>query len=431
MTYAETIDWLVGLEVRRGWDLKLESVRAALTVLGAPERAFPSLHVAGTNGKGSTCAIAHSVLGAAGLRVGLYTSPHLVDFRERILVGNAPISEAEVVDRTAAIRGEIEARGIELTFFELATVLAFDAFARARVDVAVVEVGLGGRLDATNVIVPRASAVTSIDFDHERYLGDTLAAIAAEKAGIFKRAVPAVVGAVDGEALEVLERIAAERGAPLARLGRDFRVVARADGFDWTGVRTVGGLRCGLRGRYQIENAAVALAALEGGGWLDGISDDAIRGGVARARWPGRLETVCERPLVVLDGAHNPAGAAALAREIPAIAVGRPVHLLFGVLADKRWPSMIEALAPFVADVTVVPVAERRSEDPARVAAGFAAKVPTRVAADARAAIDDWLCDPRFADSVVVVAGSLFLVGEVRRHLFSATESNRAKSRAR
>src|SRR5262249_5629269 len=187
MTYADTLSWLYHLEVSRGWDLKLESVRAALERLGSPERSFPSLHVAGTNGKGSTPAIAHAVLSRHGLRVGLFTSPHLSDFRERVRVGDEWIPEAAVVELSDEIRERLLDTGVELTFFEVTTVLSFLYFARTRVDAAVVEVGLGGRLDATNVLVPRATAVTTIGFDHERYLGTTIASIAAAKGGIFKR----------------------------------------------------------------------------------------------------------------------------------------------------------------------------------------------------------------------------------------------------
>ena len=414
MTYTETLAWLYELEVSRGWDLKLESVRAALDRLGSPERSFASLHVAGTNGKGSTAAFAHSVLSRHGLRVGLFTSPHLDDFRERIRIGDGWISQTAVVALCGEIRERVLDAGVELTFFELATVLAFLHFARAAVDAAVVEVGLGGRLDATNVLVPRAAAVTTIGFDHERYLGDTLAAIAAEKGGIFKRGVPAIVGRVADEAEDVLVRIAAEQRSPLRRLGREFRSEPTGAGFTYHGRRTIPALRSGLAGSFQIDNAAVALAALEEGGWLEAIPDERVRAGIAQVRWPGRLETIGERPEVVLDGAHNPAGVEALVGELAGLARGRPVHLVFGVLADKRWPQMVERLAAHVTDVTVVPVTGRRSEDPQRVAEVFRRWVPTRVDASATTAIGRLLDDPRVEGDLVVAAGSLFLVGEVR-----------------
>jgi len=362
--YADTVDWLYHVEVSRGWDLKLESVRRALSLLGDPQSEFPTLHVAGTNGKGSTSAIAHAVLERQRLRVGLFTSPHLSDFRERIRVGDGEIGEEAVVELVAEIRDRLSSRDVELTFFELTTVLAFLWFARERVDAAVVEVGLGGRLDATNVLVPRAAVVTTIGYDHERYLGSTLEAIAAEKAGIFKPSVPAVIGRVGEPAATVLRKIAREQESPLRCLGEDFRAVAAGEAFDYIGRRTVRGLRCGLRGRFQTDNAAVALAALEDGGWLEAIPDDVVREGVGAVRWPGRLEVIGEKPCVVLDGAHNPSGVEALCDELPAIAAGRPIHLVFGVLADKRWLEMVERLAPLARDVAVVAVAKRRSEEP-------------------------------------------------------------------
>jgi dihydrofolate synthase / folylpolyglutamate synthase len=417
MTYAETLSWLYHLEVSRGWDLKLESVRAALERLGSPERSFPSLHVAGTNGKGSTAAIAHAVLSRHGLRVGLFTSPHLSDFRERVRIGDGWIPEAAVVELADEIRERLLDTGVELTFFEVTTVLSFLYFARARVDAAVVEVGLGGRLDATNVLVPRAAVVTTIGFDHERYLGTTIASIAAEKAGIFKPGIPAIVGQVDQEAESVLARVAAAQPCPYRLYGREFRTEIAAHGFHYHGRRTIRDLRPGLGGRFQVDNAAVALAALEEGGWLGGITDETIRAAVATVRWPGRLEVIRERPRVVLDGAHNPAGAAALVGELPRLAGGRRVHLVFGVLADKRWSEMVERLASAVADVAVVPVVERRSENPARVAELFRRYVPTRTERSGTAAIERLLGDPAYADDVILVAGSLFLVGEVRVHL--------------
>ncbi|MEA2626784.1 MAG: dihydrofolate synthase / folylpolyglutamate synthase [Candidatus Binatota bacterium] len=415
--YEATLRWLYEIEVARGWDLKLESVRRALAVLGDPHTRYPSLHVAGTNGKGSTAAIAHSVLGRIGVKAGLYTSPHLSDFTERIRIGDQPIGRDDVVRLAAHVRAAVEPAGVELTFFELATVLAFVAFAEARVDAAVVEVGLGGRLDATNVIVPRASIVTTIAHDHESWLGDTVAAIAAEKGGIIKPGVPLVVGRVDEEAAAVLAGIAAERRSPLRRLGRDFEGRPAGDGFDYRGRRAIRGLRLGLRGAFQIDNAAVALAGLEEGGWLDAAGDEPIRDGVVEVCWPGRLEVVRREPLVIVDGAHNPAAAAAVAREIPAIAGGRDVHLVFGVLRDKRWESMAEALAPVIADAIVVPVAERRSADPTDVARAFAARVPTRTSHSAEAALTELLEAPSARSGAVLVTGSLFLVGEVREWL--------------
>jgi dihydrofolate synthase / folylpolyglutamate synthase len=417
VNYADTLDWLYHLEVTRGWDLKLESVRAALARLGSPEKAFPSLHVAGTNGKGSTAAIAHAVLARGGLRVGLFTSPHLSDFRERIRIGDDLISQDAIVALCDEIRERLDGSGVELTFFELTTVLAFVWFARRAADAAVVEVGLGGRLDATNVILPRATVITTIAFDHERYLGSTLESIATEKAGIFKPGVAAVVGRVDAGVASVLERIARERGCSLRLLGREFRSQSADGEFVYAGRRPIRGLRLGLRGRFQVDNATVALAALEEARWLEAIPDDVVRTAIRDVAWPGRLEVVREKPRVILDGAHNPAGVAALAGELPALAGGRPVHLVFGVLADKRWPEMVASLGAAVADAAIVPVAERRSENPARICGLFQSFVPAHVEPSAIVAVDRLLEDPGCANDVVLVAGSLFLVGEIRDHL--------------
>ena len=422
MTYEETLAWLYHLEVSRGWDLKLESVRDALSRLGYPQQEFPALHIAGTNGKGSTAAFAQSVLTRSGRRVGLFTSPHLSDFRERIRVGDERVSREAVVELVDEIHGRLLGSGVELTFFEFTTVMAFLHFARERVEAGVIEVGLGGRLDATNVVVPRVSVVTTIGMDHEQYLGSTLAAIAGEKAGIFKPAVPAVVGRVVGEALDVLLGVAAELRCPLRLLGRDFDAEVVAAGFDYRGRRTIPGIRPGLSGRFQVDNAAVALAALEEGGWLGGIQDDVVRVGIGGVAWPGRLEILRERPRVIVDGAHNPAGIAALVDELASIANGRPVHLVFGVLADKRWAEMAERLAGAVADVVVVPVRERRSVAPARVAETFRALVPTRVDASATAAVDALLDDPACTADVGLVAGSLVWGGEVRAHLLETNQ---------
>jgi len=227
--YADTVDWLYHVEVSRGWDLKLESVRRALSLLGDPQSEFPTLHVAGTNGKGSTSAIAHAVLERQGLRVGLFTSPHLSDFRERIRVGDEEIGEEAVVDLVAEIRERLSGRDVELTFFELTTVLAFLWFARAGVDAAVVEVGLGGRLDATNVLVPRAAVVTTIGYDHERYLGSTLVRSPERRPASSSPACPrSSVGERAGRGRAFSGRAAA--GEPTAALRRGLS--RRGDGRD-------------------------------------------------------------------------------------------------------------------------------------------------------------------------------------------------------
>ena len=378
----------------------LERMERALQALGRPDRDLAVLHVAGTNGKGSTCAMAAEALRLAGHRVGLYTSPHLVTFNERIQIDGQPVADAELAETIDELRracpwhdGGDEAE--RLTYFEFATLLALLRFAGAGTTAVVLEVGLGGRFDATNVVVPRVAAVTRIGLDHVQLLGDTLAAIAREKAGIFKRGVPAVVaGAQPQEALAALRAEARRRGAPLE--------VAPAS---WEGP-------IALRGSHQQGNAALAAAALrllDRGGLR--VPEEAIAGGIAGARWPGRMEEVGG---VVLDGSHNPDGAAALAASLPSLYPGQPVELIFGVLADKDHRGMLAVLAPRVRRMHLVPPASPRARSPASyrdLAASFGVPVDEHATAAealacARAAARD--------GAVACVAGSLYLVGEAR-----------------
>lgn len=414
--YKSTLESLYALEAAKGMDFKLERVALALRNLGDPQAQFRSVHIAGTNGKGSVAAMLHSMLGAGGYRVGLYTSPHLVDFRERIRVGAERISADEVVAYVREVHAAATVHGIQLTFFELVTVLAFMHFARKRVDVAVVEVGLGGRLDATNVIDPELSVITTISLDHEEYLGESIASIAAEKGGIIKSKRPVILGDLAPEAAAALEAIAHERGAPVQRLGKDFRIEGETHPTYSSARGKVARLCIALRGSHQHRNAAVAIAAAEALQSILPLSAAAIRGGLRSVRWPGRLEVVGRNPLVVLDGAHNEAGVETLVRELPALVAGRRTYLLFGVMRDKRWRPMVELLAPLVDGVVVVRAERSRGEDPRQLATAFAQRCQvwaeeTPAAGLARVM---QLAGDRGA---VVVAGSLFLIGAVYPHL--------------
>lgn len=378
----------------------LERMERALDALGRPERLLRVLHVAGTNGKGSTCAMAAEALRCAGRRVGLYTSPHLASFHERIQLDGRPIGDGPLAELVEEVRRACPwhdggGEGMRLTYFEFATLLALLHFARERVGVAVVEVGLGGRFDATNVVAPLVTAVSRIGLDHVQLLGDTLDAIAREKAGIFKSGVPAVVAAgQEPEALRALREEAEKRGAP-------FQVADAA----WEGP-------VALRGPHQRQNAALAAAALR---LLDRagveVGEAAVAAGIARARWPGRLEEVGG---VLLDGAHNPDGAAALAGSLEALYPGRAVELVFGVLADKDHRGILAALAPRVRRLHLVAPDSPRARPPASyrdVAASLAPAVDehgscAEAIACARAAAG--------AGGLVAVAGSLYLVGEAR-----------------
>lgn len=407
--YVSTLAWLYRIEAKQGIDLKLERVREAAARLGHPERAAPTLHVGGTNGKGSTAAMLAAMLAAAGRRVGLYTSPHLVSFRERITIAGIPIDEQGVVDGVARIR-EVLGPAMNLTCFEVMTLLAWEAFHAAGVDVVVLEVGLGGRLDATNIVTPDIAIITNVGRDHEAYLGHDLADIASEKAGIVKPGVPVVSGAT-GVAADVIAARAAALASPLEVVGRDFTVQAssaeRLTFRSRQGSRT--DLRLALAGAHQRVNAALAIRALE---LVPAFtpSSQQVATGLAEVRWPGRLQVVCREPLVLLDGAHNPAGIAALVAEVRERAAGRRVRVLFGVMRDKGWQTMLGALAEVATDLVLTRPRQPRSTPPDVLA--VAAPCPVTVREDPVAAYRE-LVATSAADDVVVVAGSLFLVGDL------------------
>lgn len=399
--------------------LGLERVEAALAALGHPERKVPALHWAGTNGKGSASAFCDAVLRAQGLRVGLYTSPHLVRINERIRVDGAEISDEALGEAVLAVLAAHPPAATELTYFELGTVAAFWHFAHVGVEVAVIETGLGGRLDATSTCAPKVCALTSISFDHQALLGNTLGEIAREKAGILKPGVPAVTCAQDPAALEALVRRAAELSCPLSIEGRDFRAALGADGFSFEGARwSLHGLSLGLRGAHQRQNAGVAVGALEqlvGQGVA--ISEAAVARGLAQARWPGRLEELPGVPTVLLDGAHNEAGARALAAALDSLYRGRKVHLVFGVLADKPYPAMLEWLLPRCASVALAPLPSPRAVPPQTL---LAALPPERAKVTAHASVAEALAAAKARSGptdLVLCAGSLVLVGEARRLL--------------
>jgi dihydrofolate synthase/folylpolyglutamate synthase len=391
-------DYLSSLEPL-GMRFGLERVERALDALGHPERAYPILQIAGTNGKGSACAMAAAALRAAGHRTGLYVSPHLVRFNERIQVDGRMIDDGALAAGAEAIRRACpwhEAGGPEdrLTYFEFATLLGFQHFARERVDAAVVEVGLGGRLDATSAATPRVAAVSRIGLDHVQILGETIEAIAREKAGIFKPGVPAVVHASQPPgALEALRAEATRRGAPIH--------VAPAS---WDGA-------IGLAGPHQRGNAAFAAAALR---LLDAsgtsVPEAAIAAGIAGARWPGRMETV---EGVLLDGAHNPDGAAALAVALRALHPSRPVELVFGVLSDKDHRGMAASLGPVARRFHLVAPPSPRARPPGELRALFEPWGPV----DLHGTVEEALACARKAagdGALVCVAGSLYLVGAAR-----------------
>ncbi len=412
LSYAETLDFLFHREVER-MQLGLERMERALALCGSPHTRFPSLHIAGTNGKGSTAALLHAALSAAGYRVGLFTSPHLLDFCERIRLGSDWIRQQAVIDGVAWIRSRIEPEQITLTPFELMTLLAFVAFARAELDIAIVEVGLGGRLDATNVLSPLVTTITQIGLDHQAYLGTSLAQIAAEKGGIIKPGVPVILGHMEADSRAVLIEIARRRDSPTLVYGTDFWAHTDSGHFDYRGrAWRYDDLPLSLAGAFQGHNAAAALASLECLTADFPVSDVQLRHGLEQVVWPGRFQIVADQPLVILDGAHNPHATAALVSSLPAVLGRRRIKLLFGVLEDKDWPNMVAPLAHIAHEVIVTRVDNPRSADPQTVSTAFSQTCPTRVCLNSRAACQQ-LLDEADADTALVVCGSLFLIGEV------------------
>jgi dihydrofolate synthase/folylpolyglutamate synthase len=413
---------LLGLEFI-GIKLGLEQISGLLDLLDRPERAFPSLVIAGTNGKGSVTALVERGLRAAGLRTGRYTSPHLVHLEERFAIDGVSIAPGEL-DRVAAVVMQAAHRmDAPPSFFEATTALALEAFRDARVDVAVLEVGLGGRLDATNAVASRAVAITAVDLDHQAYLGDTIEAIAAEKAGVIKPGGLAILGENPPEVRRVVADIASTRGATLvyAPEGVSAGMVleeGRMRGSLRTPRQEYADLTVGLRGRHQLQNAVTAVRLLEELTAADvfPVSAAHIRTAVEDVTWPGRLEVVAWGDgSVVIDGAHNPSGAAALAAYVRD-AYGRAVPFVIGVMRDKHAEAMVAALAPVASHFVCTAAASARAM-PADALADLASRVAPRVpvlwAASAPAALER----ARPLGSTVVVAGSLYLAGEVRAEL--------------
>ena len=416
---------------RASWKLDLDRIHALVAALGHPERACPAVLIAGTNGKGSVAAMVERALRAAGHRTGRYTSPHLVRPEERIAVDGAPIDGdalARAIEQVLAAETACLADGrltSKATFFEAMTAAAFTHLREAAVEVAVIEVGLGGRLDATNVCEPVATAIVSIDLDHQAWLGGTRGAIAAEKAGIARGGVPLVVGDLDDEALDAVVDAAAAAGAPIVYAAEGIECVV--GGVDAgrltitleTATRTYGPVRLALAGAHQAANAFVAVALLEA---IDdaGLAVDraAIETGLADARWPGRLELL-RLPggrTALLDAAHNAGGARALAAHLAGAGDGPPPPLVFAAAKDKDVDAMVQALAPAVGPIVVTAFADPRAAAPDALAARVRAALSpagdrtdrVHVTPDVAAALD-----AAFARAPhIVVAGSIFLLGE-------------------
>lgn len=390
MDYAEAIDWLYGRQ-QAGIKLGLENIRRLLDALNLPAPGAKILHVAGTNGKGSTCALAESVLRAAGHRTGLFTSPHLISFCERIRIDGEPIAEADAAAGIAKLRDLTEDWDEKPTFFEFATALALIKFAEHAVDSIVLEVGLGGRLDSTNAVTPDVCAITPIALDHCHILGDTLAEIAGEKAGIFKSGVPAVSAPQDDEAREALESKARTAGVSSTILFVNE---------PWTESKV------SLPGEHQRWNAALAVVALHAGSFAN-ITDAAIERGLATACWRARFERYAGD--IVVDGAHNPASARALVETWKEVYGDIKPTIVFGAAANKELPDLIAPLAEIAAGFVLTKADSPRSAEPEELAGMLPDRIEAECVANAAGALEL----ARTKGRPVLVCGSLFLAGEM------------------
>ena len=412
MTYPDSVRFLyaLGNEIKSA-KLGLERIRAVLEALGNPERAFRVVHVAGTNGKGSTCAMIEAGLraekGAANVPTGLFTSPHLIEPTERIQIDGIPVSPADFERAFNIVHETAEKLDLDChpTYFETVTAMAFWLFREMRVHTAVIEVGLGGRLDSTNVVQPILTVITPIDFDHEAYLGHTIEAIAGEKAGILKPGVPAVFARQRPEALAVLLARAEQLQVPVTRAEsfeiRDLHIDARGSRFS--------GLVCPLAGEHQVDNAVTAALALR----VLGVSQD----GIKDARWPGRIEHVSPNPDIILDGAHNPAGARALARYLERFYGTRRIWLIYGAMRDKAIEEVAGVLFPLASELILTAPDTSRALRPEALAE-FAGRGHTEPTVEAAI---DYARQHASDEDVIVITGSLFVVGEARRLFLNTT----------
>ena len=406
-SYEKAVQFLYQLQWF-GSRFGLENTLKLTALSGNPQERLRFIHVAGTNGKGSTCAMLESIYRAAGLRVGLFTSPHLISFRERIQVNRAPIPEADVVRLVAELQTHFQQFSTEdhPTFFEAVTVVALRYFAEQNCDLVIWETGLGGRLDATNIVTPLVSVITNVQFDHQKWLGETLPQIASEKAGIIKPGVPVITSADEPEAFSVIEKTARERNAPLTRVESIHELTeAKLDS------------ALPLLGEHQLRNAALAFAVVKVIQKIIPVSQLEIRHGLTSVQWPGRMQlhTTPTGQRFILDGAHNVAGAEALAATLKSYFPEARRTLILGILQDKDWPAICRILVPLAQRVILVPVQNQRTTAPEQLletcrAANPAAEIlsqPSLANALSEAA----------SDPLVIISGSLYLVGEALERL--------------
>jgi len=416
--YADCLKKMFSLR-RFGIKLGLDIITGILEEIGNPHLRYACIHVAGTNGKGSVTSTLATILQAAGFRVGLYTSPHLVHFNERIQINGQPISDESVVTSYTAV--EKAHRGDrEPTFFEFSTAMALYEFGRRQIDWAIIETGMGGRLDATNVIHPRLSIITNISLEHQAYLGNTIAQIAGEKGGIIKNEVPVVTGAKQHRAIEALKTIAREKSAPFYRLGEAFRIRRHiGEDFSYYGLdHTWPHLRTGLLGHHQADNAALVLAACE---LLKRehieLPPGLIHKGLLENKWPGRMEIVSQTPTVLLDGAHNLSAVQTLTRYLSTHFSGRDITLVTGILDDKAYPAMLRKLLPLCTRAIFTrPKIDRALPPEAFLAVAKDYLSDALVISDVTTAVAHAVATSSETD-IICITGSLYLVGEVKQAL--------------
>lgn len=455
MSYSETIHYLYNLQ-KQGIKFGLNNIVSLMSAFENPHSSFPSIHIAGTNGKGSTSAIIASILKTLGLKVGLFTSPHLVSFTERIRVNHEEITEYEVVHLAEEIRGKISHlqssdSSFSPTFFEVITAMALLYFKRKRIDIAVIEVGMGGRLDATNIIMPEVSVITSIGYDHREFLGSTLEEITYEKAGIIKEGIPVVVSSQAFEILEVIEAKAKEMNTVVYLYDRDFSSVLRRENtsgiyFDYFGNDSfiIQDLYLPLTGEHQMQNASVAIKAVmvaliktrvkgRNGETEDGRNKETIispsqrenivpliRNGLATTKWPGRLEMIKSEPPILIDGAHNAAAAVALSNTLAKTFLGRykRIILVLGIMGDKDIEGIMKPLLPLASEIILTSPNYERAASPDRLAS-IAASLGfprVRIAPTIRDALEmaEGFSQSAPHGSLIVVTGSFYTIGEAK-----------------
>ncbi len=410
--YQEAVRYLYSLQ-KYGIKFGLSKTSNLLRTLGNPHKGQKYIHIGGTNGKGSVAAFIASILEETGLRVGLYTSPHLVRFTERFRINRVEITREKAADLIEELR-DASAHEEPPTFFEATTAMALAYFARENTDIAIMEVGMGGRLDATNVITPLVSVITNISMEHQFFLGSRLLDIAGEKGGIIKERIDVITGATQLSVIHLFESICEAKTAPMWRLGKDFRYRTTGSGLHYSGLnRQFNGLRLGLKGKFQSRNGALALAVierLEEKGYK--ISSQNIREGLEKSIWPGRMQVVAKNPTIILDGAHNPSAMKALADSIKAGLKFRQMILVIGVMEDKEIGQILRRIVP-LSDFIIYtrPVYYRAASPETIMAEGARLGKPGEIVPLLTEAIKKAreIADPR---DLIVICGSLFTVGE-------------------